>query len=64
VPDGIKIMIATPKITIREARASLFQLDSTAADLLRRELFEMDDQDEPLPAPFKIRLAQFFPPAK
>jgi hypothetical protein len=42
-------------ITTREARYQLFQIDSKEADTLRRELFDINEQDEPLPAEFVSR---------
>ena len=41
--------------TTREARYQLFQIDSKEADTLRLELFDIDDQDGPLPAQFVDR---------
>lgn len=35
-------------ITARQARAILFSISSEAADVLRREFFEIEDQDAPL----------------
>jgi hypothetical protein len=42
-------------ITTREARYQLFQIDSKEADTLRRELFDINEQDAPLPAEFVSR---------
>jgi len=42
-------------ITTREARYQLFQIDSKEADTLRLELFNIYEQDEPLPAEFVNR---------
>ena len=42
-------------ITTREARHQLFQIDTNEANTLRRELFNIYEQDEPLPAEFVNR---------
>jgi hypothetical protein len=39
----------------RDARQQLFRIDTTEADTLRRELFEIEDQDGPLPIEFLER---------
>ena len=41
--------------TTREARHQLFRIDTPEADTLRRELFEIEDQDGPLPIEFTDR---------
>ena len=40
----------TTTLTTREARQRLFTIDTPAADALRRELFEVVEQDEQLAA--------------
>jgi hypothetical protein len=42
-------------ITTRQARQALFSITSDEADTLRRELFQIEAQDEPLPAEFASR---------
>jgi len=37
-------------LPVRELRYKLFQIDNADADKLRRELFELEDQDSPAPA--------------
>ena len=44
-------------ITTRQARQVLFNIDSAAADELRRELFAIEDQDSTLPEEFTARYA-------
>jgi hypothetical protein len=43
------------KTTTRDARQQLFRIDTAEADTLRRELFEIEDQDGPLPVEFVDR---------
>lgn len=42
-------------ITTRQARQTLFSINTDEADTLRRELFQIEAQDEPLPAEFAER---------
>lgn len=44
-------------ITTRVARQTLFNINSAAADELRRELFNIADQDSDLPEEFIVRYA-------
>ena len=43
------------KPTTRDARQQLSRIDTAEADALRRELFEIEDQDGPLPVEFADR---------
>jgi hypothetical protein len=44
--------------TTREARHQLFSIDTAEADSLRHELFNIGEQDGPLPTEFSDRLNQ------
>jgi len=44
--------------TTREARHQLFSIDTVEADSLRHELFNIEEQDGPLPTEFSDRLNQ------
>jgi len=44
--------------TTREARHQLFSIDTAEADSLRHELFNIEEQDGPLPTEFSDRLNQ------
>ena len=45
-------------ITTRQARHRLFTIDTPEADSLRQELFNIEDQDGPLPTDFADRFNQ------
>lgn len=42
-------------ITVRKARQELYKIDSIEADKLRKDLFELTNQDSTLPAKFQKR---------